>query len=59
MVRVLILHPEISGLSDSPNKAHVIHMVLFITVTLRGVDNLTLKTLFFIQKEKKKRKYSK
>ena len=54
MVGVLILHPERSGLSNSPNKAHVVHVILTITITWRGVDELTPETPFLIQKKKKK-----
>ena len=54
MVEVLVLHPERSSSSDSLSKAHVVHMVLSIAVTWRGVDETTPETPLFIQKKKKK-----
>ena len=55
MVGVLILHLERSGLSNSPSKAHVVHMILSITITWRGVDELTPETPFLIQQKKEKK----
>ena len=55
MVGVLILHLERSGLSNSPNKAHVVHVILPITITWHGVDKLTLETPFLIQQKKEKK----
>ena len=43
MVEVLILYPEMSSSSNSPNKARVIHVVLLITVTWHGLDEPTPK----------------
>ena len=54
MVGVLVLHLERSGLSDSPNKSRIVHMVLPIAVTWREVDEPTPKTPVFIQQKKKK-----
>lgn len=42
-----------SDLSDSPNKARVIHVVLPITVMWREVDELTPETPFFYLGKKK------
>ena len=54
MVEVLVLHPERSSSSDSLSKACVVHVVLSIAVTWRGVDETTPETPLFIQKKKKK-----
>ena len=54
MVGVLILHIERSGLSDNHSKVHVVHVVLFITVTWHRVDEPTLETPFFYFRKKKK-----
>ena len=48
MVEVLVLHPEISDSNYSPNKIHVVHVILPIAVTWRGVDEPTSETPFFI-----------
>ena len=53
MVGVLVLHPERSGLNNSPSKARVVYEILLITITWCGVDEPTLKILFFIQQKKK------
>ena len=60
IVGVFVLHSERSGSSDNPNKANpskarVVYVVLPIAVTWHGVDEPTLKTLFFIKPKKKKR----
>ena len=52
MIGVLVLHPEMSDSNDSPNKIHVIHVILSIAVTWRGVDETTPETPLFIQKKK-------
>ena len=52
MVEVLVLYPERSSSGDSLSKAHVVHMVLSIAVTWRGVDETTPETPLFIQKKK-------
>ena len=44
-----------SSSSDSLSTVRVIHVILPITVTWRGVDEPTPKTLFFIQPKKKKK----
>ena len=56
MVRVLFLHPERSCLSDSLSKACVIHVVLPIAVTWRGVDEPTLEAPFLFSKRKEKKR---
>ena len=43
-----------SDLSDSPNKARVVHVVLPITIMWREVDELTPETPFFYLGKKKK-----
>ena len=43
-----------SSSSDSLSTVRVIHVILPITVTWRGVDEPTPKNLFFIQPKKKK-----
>ena len=53
MVEVLVLHPERSSSSDSLSKTRVVHMVLPVAVTWRGVDETTPKTPLFIKKKKK------
>ena len=58
MVRVLVLHPERSCLSDSLSKTRVIHVVLLIAITWRGVDEPTLETPFLFRKRKEKKKKS-
>ena len=50
----------VSGLSDSSNKIPVVHMILFIVVMWRRVDESTTETHFYIQqKEKRKKKEAK
>ena len=44
-----------NDLSDSPNKARVVHVVLPITIMWREVDELTPETPFFYLGKKKKR----
>ena len=56
IVGVIVLHPEKSGSNDNPNKAHVVHMVLPITVTWHKIDESTPETLFFFYSAKKKKK---
>ena len=56
MVGVIVLHPKKSGSNDNPNKAHVVHVVLFIAVTWHKIDESTLETLFFFIQQKKKKK---
>ena len=57
MVGVFVLHLKRSSSSDSPNKACVVHILLSITVTWRGVDEPTPETPFlFIKKKNKKKK---
>ena len=58
MVRVLVLHPERSGSSDNSSNARVVHVVLPIAITWRGIDKPTPKTPFFIQQKKKKGIYN-
>ena len=55
MVRVLILHSERSSSSDNSSNARVVHVVLPIAITWRGIDKPTPKTPFFIQQKKKKK----
>ena len=55
MVGVIVLHPKKSGSNDNPNKAHVVHVVLFIAVTWHKIDESTLETLFFFIQQKKKK----
>ena len=43
MVEVLVLYPEMSSSSNSPNKTRVIHVVLLIIITWHGLDEPTLK----------------
>ena len=52
MVEVLVLHPERSSSSDSLSKTRVVHMVLPVAVTWRGVDETTPETPLFIKKKK-------
>ena len=54
MVGVFVLHPERSSSSDKPSKAHVVHVILPITVMWRSGDEPTPETPFFIKKRKKK-----
>ena len=49
-------HLERSNLSSSPNKIHSVHVVLFITVTWRKVNEPIPKTPFFYLAKKKKKK---
>lgn len=53
MVRVFVLHPEKSSSSDSPSKAHVVHVILLIIVIWCWVDKLKLEILFFYLAKKK------
>ena len=46
----------VSGLSDSSNKIPVVHMILFIVVMWRRVDESTTETHFYIQQKEKKKK---
>lgn len=54
--RVLVLHLERSDSRDSPSKVHVVHVILLIAVTWRGVDEPTSETPFFIQQKKIKKR---
>ena len=56
IVGVIVLHPKKSGSNDNPNKAHVVHVVLPITVTWHKIDESTPETLFFFIQQKKKKK---
>ena len=55
MVWVLVLHPKRSGSSDNSSKTHVVHVVLPIAFTWRGVDETTPETPFLFPKKKKKK----
>ena len=55
MVGVFVLHPKMSGSSDNLNKTRMVHVILSITDTWRGVDNPILETPIFIQQKKKKK----
>ena len=59
MVGVLVLHPEISDSNYSPNKIHIVYVILLIVVTWRGVDEPTSETPFFIFKKKNNNKTAK
>ena len=56
MVGVFVLHPKMSGSSDNLNKTRMVHVILSITDTWRGVDKPILETPIFIQQKKKKKK---
>ena len=45
-----------SDSNDSHNKTYVVHVILSIAVTWRGVDKPTSKTPFFILKKKNNNK---
>ena len=47
------MYSERSGSSDSPGKTYVVHMVLFIAITWRGVNEPTLETSLFSFSKKK------
>ena len=58
MVEVFVLYLERSSYSDSPSKACMVHVVLPIAITWRGVDEPTPETLFFHSTTKKKKNES-
>jgi len=50
----LFQYLEMSGLSYRPNKAYVVHVILFIAVMWCGLDEHIPETPLFIQPKKKK-----